>query len=112
MKRDPRLYLQDIAQSIEDIESYTVGMTESEFRASRLVQDAVVRRLEIIGEAARQLPAEVRSQYPAIPWRRIVGLRNRLTHEYFGILIERIWHVIERDLPLLKEAMTTMQRDH
>jgi uncharacterized protein with HEPN domain len=111
MTRDPRLYLQDIAESIQDIENYTQDMNEEGFHASRLVQDAVVRRLEIIGEAARQLPAATKNQYPSVPWRRIAGLRNRITHEYFGILLERIWEVIQRDLPLLKETIHQMQLD-
>jgi uncharacterized protein with HEPN domain len=109
--RDPRLYVQDIAQSVEDIESYTVGLTEAEFYASRLIQDAVVRRLEIIGEASRQMPAEIRLRYPNVPWRRLAGLRNRITHEYFGIQLERIWQFIKRDLPVLKETIHRVQRD-
>ena len=111
MKRDVRLYLDDILESIQAIEDYTNGVTEDRFNTSRLLQDAAVRHLEIIGEAARHVPKELTDRYPDIPWRRITGMRNRITHVYFGIILERIWEVIQRDLPTLKANTQKMMED-
>ena len=111
MKRDARLYLDDILESIQAIEDYTQGVTQQQFNANRLLQDGVVRRLEIIGEAAGHLPKDLTDRYSDIPWRRITAMRNRLSHEYFGVLLERVWEVIERDLPILKVNIRKMIED-
>lgn len=111
MKRDQRLYLDDIIQSIQAIEDYIQGVTQEQFNTSQLLQDAVVRRLEIIGEAAGHLPKELTDRYPEIPWRRISGMRNRITHEYFGIVFERVWEVTEKDLPVLKANILKMMQE-
>ncbi|MBI2906501.1 MAG: DUF86 domain-containing protein [Chloroflexi bacterium] len=91
MKRHPRLYLEDILKSIDIIQDHTKGITEEGFYGSMLIQDAVVRRLEIIGEAAKHVPARLRAKEPSIPWQDIAGMRNRLAHEYFGIQLHRAW---------------------
>lgn len=111
MSRDPRLYIMDILEAIEAITEYTEGLTEAEFTDRRMVQDAVFRRIEIIGEAARQLPTEIKDRAPEIPWVDIVGMRNRLTHEYFGVLPERAWSVIEFDLPILRVKIEEMKEE-
>ena len=108
-QRDPRLFIEDILLSISAIERYVSDLSKEEFAEQDLIQDAVVRRLEIIGEAARQLPTELRDLYPDIPWRRIAGLRNRLTHEYFGIVVDRVWNVVQDDLPTLKTKIEDIQ---
>jgi len=100
-----RLYLEDILGSLGAIEDYTRGLSESEFMAGRQVQDAVMRRLEIIGEAARHVDQEFRQKHAGIEWRRIAGLRDVLIHAYFGVNPKRVWHVVEKDLPLLKKKM-------
>ena len=94
---------------MDAIERYVSHLSKEEFAEQDLIQDAVVRRLEIIGEAARQLPTELRDLYPDIPWRRIAGLRNRLTHEYFGIVVDRVWNVVQDDLPTLKTKIEDIQ---
>lgn len=109
MKRDPRLYLEDILAAITAIDKYTEGLTRHEFDQDQLIQDAVLRRLEIIGEATRQIPKELLDQFPQIPWRQIAGIRNRLTHEYFGIILDRVWKVLREDLIPLKEAVIRMK---
>jgi uncharacterized protein with HEPN domain len=111
MSRDALLYLEDILQSITAIEEYTQGITEVEFNATQIVQDAVVRRLEIIGEAAKQLPDEFKDHYPQVPWRRIAGMRNRIIHEYFGVILERVWAVAERDLQPLKLQISQIYQE-
>lgn len=100
-----------IRQSIGYIEGFTAG-GESEFRSSRLIQHAVLYDLLVIGEAARALSPEVQAQLPGIEWRRIVGLRNILTHEYYKVDLDVIWGILRRHLPELKNQITeVMEKD-
>lgn len=105
MSRELRLFLEDIQESIERIEEYTGGLTESEFTKRLETQDAVIRRLEIVGEAVKHLPEEIRGRYPKIPWAEVAGMRNLVAHEYFGVKTERIWQTIQDDLPSLKRIV-------
>ena len=97
-KRDFRLFLYDILESVERIKKYTLGMKYEDFEADDKTIDAVLRNLEIIGEAARNVPEEIRDKYPEVPWRRLVGLRNVVIHHYFGVDLEVIWKIVSRDL--------------
>ena len=94
MKRNDSVYLQHILDAIEQIEIYTSSKSYDEFLRERLIQDGVVRQLEIIGEASRKLSSEFREQQPEIPWQQIIGLRNRVIHAYFEINLTIIWEVI------------------
>ena len=105
MKRDMRVYLQDIWESILAVEEYTQGLTKEEFLNNRQVQDAVIRRLEIIGEAVKYISGDFKSKYPEIAWAKIAGLRDVLIHQYFGVNLKRIWEVVKTDLPLLKKDL-------
>ncbi len=89
-------------ESIEKIEEYTSNVDEEEFYENSFVQDAVLRRLEIIGEAVKNIPEDFRTKYPDIPWRQIAGMRDILIHAYFGVNLRRIWKVIKEDIPELK----------
>ena len=102
MKKDITVYLNDILESIEAIEEYTENITGKDFNSNRQVQDAVIRRLEIIGEAVKNIDEDFRNKYPRIPWKKIAGFRDVLIHEYSGVKIERVWNVIEKDLRPLK----------
>ena len=104
-QRNVRLYLNDISESISAIEEYTRDITESVFYSNRQVQDAVIRRLEIIGEAAKNIDDDFRNKYPEIPWRKIAGMRDIVAHEYFGVKLERIWDVVKDDLPRMKKQV-------
>ena len=89
MKRDMRVYLQDIWESILAAEEYTQGLSKEEFLNNRQVQDAVIRRLEIMGEAVKYISGDLKSKYPEIAWVKIAGLRDVLIHQYFGVNLKR-----------------------
>ena len=87
------------------MEEYTQNLTEDEFYLDRQVQDAVVRRLEIIGEAVKNIDDDFRNKYPHVPWKKIAGMRDIIAHEYFGVKLDRVWGVVRKDLPHLKQQM-------
>jgi uncharacterized protein with HEPN domain len=103
--RDWRLLLNDILDCITKIEHYVHGMNYDTFIQDNKTIDAVVRNLEVIGEAARLVPVEIQTQYPNVPWAQIVGLRNRLIHGYFAIDEEIIWDIIINELPALHDIL-------
>jgi uncharacterized protein with HEPN domain len=113
MKRNIKLYLQDIWESTLAIEEYTQNLAEDEFYLNRQVQDAVVRRLEIIGEAVKNIDDDFRNKYPQMPWKKIAGMRDIIAHEYFGVKLERVWDVVRKDLPHIKQQMLLiMEREN
>lgn len=111
MKRDIAVYIQDIMDSIVRIEEYTASLSKEQFTQNSQVQDAVIRRLEIIGEAVKQIPDSIRNKYPNVPWKNIAGMRDILIHEYFGVQLDRTWKVVEENLPVLKEEITALKKD-
>jgi uncharacterized protein with HEPN domain len=105
MKKNPEIFLKHIIESIESIEKYTENISQDKFFESTRTQDAVVRRLEIIGEAVKNLPMSFRNKYPDIPWRKAAGMRDVLIHEYFGVDLALIWEIIKKDLPNFKKQI-------
>ncbi len=111
MKRQARVYLDDIAESIERIQEYVAGLTEEEFYENNLVQDSVIRRLEIIGEAAKGVSPELRKKHPEVKWPGITGTRDVLIHAYFRVNPRLVWKVVHGDLPLLREQIKSILRE-
>jgi uncharacterized protein with HEPN domain len=115
MQRAYDAYLNDILESIRKIEKYTENMTYGDFREDELRQDAVARNLEIIGEAVKKIPDDIKNRKTEIEWKKIAGLRDILAHEYFGINLEIVWDVMENKLPDLKKntqaILSEMKRD-
>jgi uncharacterized protein with HEPN domain len=104
MPRDYKLYLSDMLEALERIQEYTRNMTYRDFARSNITIDAVVRNLEVIGEAARKLPPDIKSRSPEIEWPKIVALRNILTHEYFGVNTKIVWDIVQNKLGPIGEA--------
>lgn len=105
MRKDPKIFLKHIQESIERMEKHIGGMPEDEFENNIKTQDAVIRRIEIIGEAVKNLPSEFKKKYPEIEWREIAGMRDKLIHEYFGIDLDMVWEVIRKDIPKFKKQI-------
>ena len=108
--KDAAIYLRHIRDAMARIDKYTAQGRKAFFEDS-MVQDAVIRNLEVIGEAVRSLPPELKRRHPEIPWRSITALRNVLIHEYFGVDLEIVWRVVQRRLPALKRHIDTMLAD-
>lgn len=111
MEKDPKVFIAHILESIALIERYTKGKIKKDFLHSVDLQDKVVRRLEIIGEAVRNLPGALRDSNPQIPWREIAGTRDKLIHEYFGVDFELTWEMVRRDIPKLKKQVLKIEGD-
>lgn len=111
MSRDWRLYVADMKACCERVAEYTAGLNREEFLAQRLVYDATLRNLELLGEAARNVPEEARALAPDIPWRRIVGVRNVLIHGYLGIDDDIIWDIVRNEIEKLLVALEKLEAE-
>ena len=108
MRRSHKLFVEDMRDSVEKIERYIKGLSYDEFIENEIVIDAVIRNLEVIGEAATNIPEGIRNKYHAIPWKRMIGLRNIMIHGYFGVDLGIIWEIITRNLPETKPLIMKM----
>lgn len=105
MKRDILLYVEEILESINNIEHFMKKLSKEQFFKSLLHQSAVVRQIEIIGEATKNIPASFRGKYPEVPWQRVAGMRDVLIHAYFEVKLDKVWNVIKHDLQELKKQI-------
>jgi uncharacterized protein with HEPN domain len=105
LKRDARLYLDDILEAIERIQRYVNDLSFEEFSGDSKTVDAIVRNFEIIGEATKRIPDETKAGYPQIPWKMMAGTRDKLIHEYFGVNLEVLWKAVKEDIPPLKTSI-------
>jgi len=108
VKKDHKIFLEHILESIEEIENNIDGMSERKFSRLTTIQDATVRRLEIIGEAVRNIPDSFRKSHTKVPWKKIAGLRDVLIHEYFGVDMELVWKIASKDIPKLKKQIENL----
>jgi len=111
MKKEFLDYVEDIIEATEDAISFVKEMEYDDFAKDRKTVYAVVRALEIIGEAVKKVPLRVRNRYPRIPWKEIAGMRDKLIHEYFGVDLKRVWKTVKEDVPNLKPLFEEILRD-
>lgn len=105
MKRDYRLFIKDIMEAIEDIESFIGDMDYDSFYSDKKTRSAVVYKLEVIGEATKNIPASVRNKYKELPWKDMAGMRDKISHLYFGIDYKIVWEVIRKKLTIIKPVI-------
>ncbi len=110
-KRSWILFLQDMLESIGNIAQYTSGMNFQDFMQDHRTRDAVVRNLEVLGEAARRIPPAIQERCPEIPWAQIVSLRNRLIHGYFLVDYGIVWEIVQNELPPLRQRLEQIARE-
>jgi uncharacterized protein with HEPN domain len=107
-EHDPRLYLIHIVESAEFVASYIEGRDSEAFAADQQLQDAVIRRIEIMGEAVKNLSQDVRDAHPEVPWRRIAGMRDKVIHDYTGVDVDLVWTVASELMPQLRDDVRTI----
>ena len=103
MKKEALVFIKHILESIEDIENYSKSVSKNQFFKDKKLQDAIVKRIEIIGEAVKNLPIEFTNKYPFVPWSEIARTRDKMVHHYFGVDLDIVWDIVKKDLPGLKK---------
>jgi len=111
MKRDEVVFFEDIIENVNLIEESIKGTSQNNFNINRLLIDATIRRLEIIGEAVKNISKNTREKHPEIEWKKIAGFRDVVIHEYFGVKIDKVWNVIKGDMPKLKKQIQIIKKD-
>lgn len=110
-KRSYQIFIEDALVAVDKIARYTENVNYDDFCQNEMMVDAVLRNLEVLGEAARNVPDEIKVKYPHVPWKRMVGLRNIVIHEYFGIDLENIWKIIDENVPETRSELVKILKD-
>lgn len=106
MKKDPTVFMKHISDSIKEIEEFTKEIhTKGKFLQKKVVYEAVIRKIEVIGEAVKNIPLSFRDKYPEIPWKGIAGMRDKLIHNYFDVDLDRVWIAVKEEIPELKKQI-------
>lgn len=111
MKKDVLVFIEHILDSIEKIERFMNRVSKSSFIGNEEKQSAVIRQIEIIGEAVKNLPSEFRNKYSDIPWVKIAGMRDKLMHDYFGVNLDTVWKVVKEDIQVLEKQILKIKDD-
>jgi len=111
MKKEPIIFIEHIIENIEDIESFTKKVNKRDFLENKEKQNAIIRSLEIIGEAVKNISPEIKSKYPKTPWKEIAVTRDKISHHYFGVDLELIWKILEKNIPELKREMLIIRKE-
>lgn len=111
MKKDPLIFIEHILDAIEKIETFVKDISKEDFEKDVILQDALVRRIEIIGEAVKNLSKEFRDKYANIPWSDIAGMRDKLMHHYFGVDLEVVWKTVQEDIQELKKNISEILKN-
>jgi uncharacterized protein with HEPN domain len=109
--KEPIIFIEHILENIVDIEKFIEGVDKEDFLKNKEKQNAVIRSLEIIGEAAKNIPQKIKTQYKDILWKEISGARDKITHHYFGVDLQLIWKMIKEDIPILKKQMLKIKEE-
>lgn len=104
-------YIEDIIEAMSDVMRFVESMEYDDFTEDRKTIYAVIRAIEIIGEAVKKIPDQVKADYPEIPWKEMAGMRNKLIHEYFGVDIKKVWNTVKKDIPNLKPLFDKILKD-
>lgn len=108
MIKNDQVYLEHILESIDKIENFVKGISKFEFDRNVMIQDAVIRNIEIIGEATKKISKQFTQSHPEIPWQDMAGMRDKLIHDYLDVDLDVVWRTVEADLPLLKELINNL----
>lgn len=111
MNRNITLYIKDILQNMRDAEEFIRGMNYEQFAADKKTLNAVLRSIEVIGEATKHVPEELRAEYPAVPWKEMAGMRDKVIHAYFGVKVKTVWLVVQERIPSIKPTIEKVLRD-
>lgn len=111
MIKNPIIFIEHILENITDIESFVKNVTKEDFLKDKEKQNAVIRSLEVVGEAVKNLPQDITSKYPNTPWKKIAGTRDKIIHHYFMVNLDVVWEIIKKDIPELKKEILIIRED-